>query len=160
MGETVVVNMGEVKERNPLPKGVYTFTFKDSKAFLVKSKKEGSDWIGLQGTVVPEGHPDDAFTIWLAVNHGMSGLDAKKFFKGLGYAVEGPNAVRLGGELATPGEDGKINVATAPQASISVDGKPPVPVGFLKFKGDTALETNKDNGQQRPRLNSVLGRVE
>lgn len=158
-GETVVVNMDDVKERPALPKGVYTFTFKDNRAFLVRSKKEGSDWIGLQGIVSPEGHPDNAFTVWLAVNHSMSGLDAKKFLKGLGYSVDGAGAVKLGGELATPGEDGKVDPRTAPQAQISVDGRPPIPVGFLKFKGETILETN-DNGTRQPRLNAVLGRLE
>jgi len=158
MGETVVVDMNEVKERPVLAKGVYTFTFKNSKAFLVKAKKEGSDWIGLQGIVVPEGFPDDAFTVWLSVNHSMrTGLDAKKFLKGLGYAVDGAGAVRLGGELATPEQ---VKLGQGPQASISIDGKQPIPVGFLKFKGETILETNKDNGQQNPRLNTVLGRVE
>lgn len=156
MAETIVVNMGEVKERNPLPKSTYTFTFKNSKAYLVRSKKEGSDWIGLQGVIVPEGAPDDAFTIWLAVNHGMSGLDAKKFFKALGYSVDGPNAIRLGGELTT-GE--AIKEGTAPAATISVDGKPPIPVGFLKFKGDVGHERGQD-GTMRPRLLTVLGRVE
>lgn len=156
MAETIVVNLGEVKERNPLPKSVYTFTFKNSKAFLVKSKKEGSDWIGLQGTVVPEGYPDDAFTVWLAVNHGMSGLDAKKFFKGLGYSVEGPEAIRLGGELTN---SEAIKAGTAPAATISVNGKPPIPVGFLKFKGEVGHERGQD-GTMRPRLMTVLGRVE
>jgi len=158
MGETVVVDMGEVKEKPILAKGVYTFTFKNSKAFLVKSKKEGSDWIGLQGIIVPEGFPDDAFTVWLSVNHAMrSGLDAKKFFKGLGYSVEGASAVRLGGELSTPEQ---VKTGNGPQAMISFDGKQPIPVGFLKFKGETILETNKDTSQQNPRLNVVLGRVE
>lgn len=157
MGETVVVNMGEVVERPPLPKGIYTFTFKDSKAFLVKSKKEGSDWIGLQGSLVPEGHPEDAFVVWLAVNHSMKqGLDAKKFFRALGYAVEGPSAIRLGGELASAEQ---VKAGQGPQASISVDGKPPVPVGFLKFKGEVGFETDAKGGT-RARLNAVLGRVE
>jgi len=159
MSETVVVNLGEVKERLPLPKGVYTFTFKDSKSFLVRSKKESSDWIGLQGVIVPEGHPDDAFNLWLAVNHSMSSLDAKKFFKGMGMVVDGDKAVRLGGELAMHDEKGKVNPLSAPQATISINGNAPVPVGFLKFKGETILETN-EKGQQQPRLNSVLGRVE
>ena len=159
MAETVVVNMGDVQEKNPLAKGVYIFTFKDNRAFLVRSKKEGSDWIGLQGIVVPEGHPDDAFTVWLAVNHSMSGLDGKKFFKGLGYKVEGTDAIRLGGDLAVHGEDGKVDPKSAPQAMLSIDGRPPVPVGFLKFKGETILETG-DQGRKQPRLNAVLGRVE
>ena len=159
MSETVSVSMGDVKEKNPLPKGVYTFTFKDSKAFLVRSKKEGSDWIGLQGVIVPEGHAEDAFTLWLAVNKAMSSLDAKKFLKGLGYAVEGAGAVKLGGELATHGTDGKVNPATAPQAQLAIEGRPAIPVGFLKFRGETILEAN-DKGQQQPRLNAVLGRVE
>jgi hypothetical protein len=157
MGETVVVDMGEVKEKPPLAKGVYTFTFKNSKAFLVKSKKEGSDWIGLQGTIIPEGHADNAFTVWLAVNHSMSGLDAKKFLKGLGYTVDGSGAAKLGGELATPEQ---VKSGQGPQAMLSIEGRQPVPIGFLKFKGETILETNKDNGQQNPRLNVVLGRVE
>ena len=159
MGETIVVNMGEVKEKPVLAKGVYTFTFKDSKAFLVRSKNK-SDWIGLQGIIVPEGFPDDAFTIWLAANKTMtSGIDTKKFLRGLGFTVEGATAVQLGGELAVPGEDGKVNAATAPQAQLQIEGRPPFPVGFLKFRGETILETNKDDGRQQPRLNSVLGRV-
>ena len=150
MSETIVVNMDDVKERVPLAKGVYTFTFKDNRAFLVRSKKEGSDWIGLQGIVVPEGHPDDAFTVWLAANKSMSGLDGKKFLKGLGYKVDGSEAVRLGGDLATHGEDGKVDARTAPQAQISINGKPPIPVGFLKFKGETILETD-EQGRRSPR---------
>lgn len=158
MSETIVVDMAEVKEKPILAKGVYTFTFKNSKAFLVRSKKEGSDWIGLQGTVVPEGFPDDAFVVWLSVNHSMrSGLDAKKFLKALGYVVDGLGAVKLGGELSTPEQ---VKAGNGPQAQISVDGKQPIPVGFLKFKGETILETNKDNKQQNPRLNAVLGRVD
>ena len=158
MSETVSVDMGEVKEKPPLVKGVYTFSFKGSKAFLVRSKKEGSDWIGLSGVLVPEGHADDAFSIWLAVNHSMSsGLDAKKFLKGLGYTVDGTGAAKLGGQLATPEE---VKAGNGPQAQLSLDGKQPIPVGFLKFKGETILETNKANGQQQPRLNVVLGRVE
>jgi hypothetical protein len=158
MGETVSVDMGEVKEKPPLPKGVYTFTFKGSKAFLVRSKTAGSDWIGLSAVIVPEGHPDDAFPIWLAVNHAMrDGLDAKKFLKGLGYSVEGAGAVKLGGELATPEQ---VKAGNGPQAQLSADGKQPIPVGFLKFKGETVMETNKDSGKQNTRLNAVLGRVE
>jgi hypothetical protein len=158
MAETVVVNMAEVLEKPVLAKGVYTFTFKNSKAFLVKSKKEGSDYIGLQGIVVPEGRPDDGFTIWLSVNHSMSGgLDAKKFLKGLGYAVDGADAVKLSGELSTPEQ---VKAGNGPQATMVFNGKQPVPVGFLKFKGETILETNKDNGRQNPRLATVLGRVE
>ena len=156
MSETVVVNMGEVEEKNPLAKGVYTFGFKNSKAFLVRSKKEGSDWIGLQGTLVPEGHPDDSFTAWLAVNHAMSSLDAKKFFKGLGYEVTGSGAVKVGGQLATAEE---VKAGNGPQATISINGAAPVPVGFLRFKGETALEKD-DKGQMRPRLIGVLGRVQ
>lgn len=159
MSETISVNMGDVKEKNPLPKGVYTFTFKDSKAFLVRSKKEGSDWIGLQGVIVPEGHAEDAFTVWLAANKSMSSLDAKKFLKGLGYVVDGAEAVKLGGDLAQHGSDGKVNPSSAPQAQLNIDGRPAIPVGFLKFRGETILETN-EKGQQQPRLNSVLGRVE
>lgn len=156
MAEAIVVNLGEVKERNPLPKAVYIFTFKNSKAYLVRSKKESSDWIGLQGTLIPEGHPDDAFMIWLAVNHGMNTMDAKKFFKQLGYVVDGPGAIRLGGEL-TDGE--AIKAGTAPAATLSVDGKPPIPVGFLKFRGETGHERRQD-GSIQPRLLTILGRVE
>lgn len=156
MGETVVVNMGEVQEKNPLLPAVYTFTFKDSKAFLVKSKKEGSDWIGLQGTLIPEGHPDDAFVVWLAANHSMDGVDVKKFFKGLGFPTEGPTAARIGGELATPEQ---IKAGSAPQAQVSLEGRQPIPVGFLKFKAKTQLEAGKD-GRRRPRLEAILGRVE
>ena len=158
MSETVSVDMGEVKEKPPLSQGVYTFTFKGSKAFLVRSKTEGSDYIGLQGVLVPEGHADNEFVMWLSVNHAMrSGLDAKKFLKGLGYTVDGPGAAKVGGQLATPEE---VKAENGPQAQLSVDGKQPIPVGFLKFKGEVILETNKKNGQQQPRLNVVLGRVE
>ena len=158
MAETIVVNMNEVVEKPMIEKGVYTFTFKDSKAFLVRSKKEGSDWIGLQGIIVPEGKPDDSFTLWLAVNHSMrDGLDAKKFLKGLGYSVEGASAVKLGGELSNPEQ---VKAGNGPQAMMSAEGKQPIPIGFLKFKGELGLETNKANGRQNARLLTVLGRVE
>ena len=157
MSEVVVVDMSEVKERPILAKGVYTFTFKNSKAFLVKAKAEGSDSIGLSGVLVPEGHPDDAFPMWLAINKSYSFLDAKKFFKGLGYDIETPGMFKIGGTLSTPEE---VKAGTGPQATFSINGSPPKPVGFLKFKGETILETNKDNGWQQPRLNTTLGRVE
>ncbi|MGH9876143.1 MAG: hypothetical protein ACRD5H_00765 [Nitrososphaerales archaeon] len=157
MAEIIVVNMSEVQERNPLAKGVYTFTFKDSKAFLVRSKKEGSDWIGLQGTLIPEGHPEDGIVTWLAANYSMSnGLDAKKFLKGVGFPVDGPNAVKLDGVLATQEQ---LKAGQGPQAHLVLDGKPPIPVGFLKFRGETTIEIDKQ-GRSRARLHAVLGRVD
>ena len=161
MPEKMVINQGEVTERALLPKGVYSLAFQDQVAYLVKTKKDPAK-VGLAGRLIPDGRVDDAILFWIPVNFALSdGLDSRRFLQGL--AID-PKQAQWGGDVFSPEEirpsEEGVEAVKPTNALLSVNGTQPIPVGFLRFKGEVVPELNKNDGKRSPKLARVLSRIE
>lgn len=161
MPEKMIINQGEIIERVRLPAGVYSLAFQNNVAWLVQTRKDPQK-IGLAGKLIPDGRVDDGLLFWIPVNFTLNdGLDSRRFLQGLGID---PKTAQWGGDVFSPEEirpsDEGIEALVPTNALLSANGAQPIPVGFLRFKGEVALELNKNDGKRSPKLARVLGRLD